>query len=54
MATSAPASAKARAIDFPIPRFPPVTSATFPAKEKIGTVIAHSPVHFLVMIFPVY
>ena len=31
---SAPASASARAIDFPMPLVPPVTRAVLPAREK--------------------
>jgi hypothetical protein len=40
MATSAPASASAKAIVFPIPCLAPVTTATFPAKEKFAVFTA--------------
>jgi hypothetical protein len=45
MATSAPASASAKAIVFPIPCLAPVTRATFPAKEKSGVLIATPPLY---------
>jgi hypothetical protein len=43
MATSAPASAKSKAIALPIPLLPPVTIATLPSKEKAEVSILLPP-----------